>query len=258
MTTFKFAGKVLPEHIKVSLNYKLSFPWVYKPESKVTMTISISNSQIAVECTNNDGMSDDDIAYVWTLAADKAHALVDSISFYLGSPLSMDMHTYQVNGGKPQLLTWRDPRLTPTWTTSPSAKEPGLDRNQVVHQLALGNQHFAVAMNDLKQALIHHHSAPVYCARTVETLRHLVSGPGLNTGESWDKFRTVLNIERDFVQHITDASKGPRHGEGVPLSHDQIGIIVLRAWQIMNRFIEYEIGNRQPLTAPKFPPLTED
>jgi hypothetical protein len=74
-------------------------------------------------------------------------------------------------------------------------------------------------------------------------------------GQAWGIFQTNLRISRDFRELITDTSKGPRHGDRTYIEGATTIEITKRAWQIMDRFIEYRRRRNQPLPEADFPLL---
>ncbi|MGE5510609.1 MAG: hypothetical protein ACM31O_05080 [Bacteroidota bacterium] len=70
--------------------------------------------------------------------------------------------------------------------------------------------------------------------------------------------RSLLNIERDYLQRITDASRGPRHGYRGGATGAGQQIAIQRAWVIMNRYFKFmQRGGEQPLPRDEFPALAD-
>lgn len=126
---------------------------------------------------------------------------------------------------------------------------------QPVFSLILGDTQLFLALDDLITATSFHHLLVVNSARAIEGLRHAIA-PNKARSEQWDIFRANLNLDKDYIQFITDASASGRHGEGKFIPGNITEEILTRAWMIRNRFLEYKKRGDQPLPVSEFPTLS--
>jgi hypothetical protein len=64
-----------------------------------------------------------------------------------------------------------------------------------------------------------------------------------------------LQIDRSYLEFITDTSTGPRHADPEHIPGSVCHEISVRAWTITNRFFEYLKRGSQPLPLSDFPLL---
>jgi hypothetical protein len=67
--------------------------------------------------------------------------------------------------------------------------------------------------------------------------------------------RDVLNLDLDYLKLISDASTNPRHGVPERAGGLLCSEVVLRTWNVMNRFFEYRKRGNVPLPLAEFPLL---
>ena len=115
---------------------------------------------------------------------------------------------------------------------------------------------FLLALNDLNMALAYPGQRLVSCGRAIDGIRHVIAGIGIAQKAGWGAVRIALNVDRLYLQLITDASTRPRHGERNFGVLDQVDEVIKRSWVLMNRLFEYKKRGDQNLTGPDFPQLT--
>src|ERR1700741_442292 len=96
-----------------------------------------------------------------------------------------------------------------------------------------------MALNDLVSAITIPHVAPVACIRAIEGIRHLIALPDTKEPQAWQQMRDALRVDRNFLQFISDASKGPRHARPGHIPGDIVKEVCRRSWIVMNRYLEY-------------------
>jgi hypothetical protein len=96
-----------------------------------------------------------------------------------------------------------------------------------------------LAFNDLISAITLPHEAPVNCGRVMDRIKHLITPASRNEKVAWQAMRTALGVDEAYLKYITDWSAAPRHGrpDHVPAAITQE--VTIRAWTVMNRYIEY-------------------
>lgn len=113
------------------------------------------------------------------------------------------------------------------------------------------------ALNDLIVSISLPHHAPINCARAIETIRELIMPTESDDREKgWKVMREQLNIDRDYLKFITQHSTKRRHGKRTGISPADYQEIIRRAWNVMNRFLEYRKRGNQQLPLSEFPLLT--
>lgn len=110
------------------------------------------------------------------------------------------------------------------------------------------------AMRDLISGTMEPHASAVNCGRVVDALRRLIA-PNLERKQGWARFRSILRVERPYVELITNTATAPRHGSFDRIKGDVTNEIAIRTWTLMNRYLEYRKRGNQPLPEAEFPVL---
>jgi hypothetical protein len=124
-----------------------------------------------------------------------------------------------------------------------------------MYNIVLSDPTLFLALNDLVSAITIPHVAPVACSRAMDGLRHLIASPDAKEPLAWQQMRDALRVDRNFLQLISDTSKGPRHARPGHIPGDIVKEICRRSWIIMNRYLEYVKRGHQPLPVVEFPLL---
>jgi hypothetical protein len=119
----------------------------------------------------------------------------------------------------------------------------------------LKNTSLMAAFRDLAEALEVPGRYRINCARAIETLSQIVSPGERSDRKSWINLRQALNLSTSYLMGITEESKGPRHGSHFERQVLSDGEIQIRAWTVMNRFLEYRKRGAVPLPVSEFLPL---
>jgi hypothetical protein len=181
---------------------------------------------------------------------DLAHASVDLVAFCMGYGISIVLDRFFDPSGVETVIVSRDPALPPLVT----AVSLGGDFD-FAHGLVLTETPLRMAMNDLVRSITFPHVSPVNCARAMDRLRHLIA-PNIKEKLAWDQMRDALQIDRPYLQFITDNSAKPRHGFPGHVPGTITNEIVRRSWIIMNRYFEYRKRGAAKLPVTDFPLLT--
>jgi hypothetical protein len=97
--------------------------------------------------------------------------------------------------------------------------------------------------------------AVVNCAHTIEHIRHIMA-PGRDRKVGWEIMRNTLNIDKDYLESVSKTSVGPRHGDFSPEFLNSNARI--RAWTVMNRYLEFrKRGGKDALPLSEFPLLEQ-
>jgi hypothetical protein len=106
----------------------------------------------------------------------------------------------------------------------------------------------------------HNETAPflveINCARAIEGIRHIIAGQGTEAKAAWPIMREALNMDKSYLDLITDNSIPRRHGQLKPVEENTIQEILRRSWTIMDRFFHYRLQGDTPLSIDRFPLLS--
>ena len=215
---------------------------------QVAIRCEIANSNIRLEC-DLDRYEEQYLQDLWATAWDYARMAVNLIGFQSGAGLITVVDTIIRPRQKPDLMRTQLAALSQQCTA--------YDLNSTQQIAGIVSSDIAVirAFKDLVESLIIPNNAVVNCARVMDTIRRMVA-PSLNEKAAWEEMRRVLNVSKDYLTFITEASKNARHGNySATTSTPKLMEVLVRAWAVMNRFLEYKKSGDKPLIDPNFPLL---
>jgi hypothetical protein len=173
--------------------------------------------------------------------------------FATGNGLIFLLETWTIPDGFARPLAPQQPELA---ALSTAVSDPS-DFDSVL-RIVLTDPPLFMALRDLIEAITQWHKAPTSAGRAVEAMRHSMT-PNEERRQQWEKLCTNLQIERSYIDPITNTSTGPRHGDPEHIPGTITSDVARRAWVIMNRFLEFKKrGGSQPLPVEEFPILTGD
>ncbi|MGH6889808.1 MAG: hypothetical protein ACREHF_11545 [Rhizomicrobium sp.] len=252
LKTVHLRGKVLPEAVEYTLKNVVSFGWIWQERNAtLQFRISIQKGEIRVECDMED-FRDQDPTEIHRRAYDLCRALVSMNAFREGVGLFVWLDRFTGPSGKETTLLGHDRRLGPLCTAIHSD-----DDFNKVFPLVLEHPVLIRHLTDLIISITIPHEALINCARVVEGIKNLMSPDETDDKRAWQAMRDALNIEREYLVLITESSTNARHGRGERRGGLLLSEITLRAWTVMNRYLEYwKRGNgRLPLS--EFPLLKQ-
>jgi hypothetical protein len=188
-------------------------------------------------------------------ASDLAHAAVDCFCFSHGIGLSVVLETITNDKGIASSILPSDPSLATYCTAfdlSPDNK--GANNFDAMFRMIVSEPPIMMALNDLILAITVPHHSSVNCARAIDSIRVLIC-PGKKAGQAWPIVRQNLNVDEAYLSYITEASKGPRHGDRTFIPGQVTTEAAKRSWIVMNRFLEFRKRGNQPLPTLDFPIL---
>jgi len=251
MPKIVLTGRVLPAAISVNVDGLGTINWK-SPDIELEMAfdIRIKNSVVTIECETNRFTPPDDVQEIWRRAFDLTRAAVDLIAFAQGRGLTVLIETLTDPTGVTSNIVAEDAALG-TLVTAIQLEKNFLE----IWKIVATNPALFQALNDLVAGIALPHQAAVNCARVVEGLSHLIGGVGADAKARWKALREALNLDRTYVQPITDVSTDPRHGNRTHIPGGVLRPITTRSWVIMDRFLEYRRRGGAPLREPEFPLL---
>jgi hypothetical protein len=214
--------------------------------------IHIEENSVRIECEVNKWDQEKHFLPVYMRALDLARAAVDLAVFDFGVAMTVVIETLVTPSGEKSQILLHDTRLS---VLSTSVKNTDTENNyDRVFRLLVTNIASFRALHDLTEAISETHVSPIACGRAVEGIRHAIA-PNAERKKAWRKMNDALNLERSYIELITDTSTGPRHGNTAHVTGAVCVEITNRGWTIMNRYFEYLKRGSHPLPESEFPIL---
>jgi hypothetical protein len=216
MNIINFEGRVLPEHRQITLPQMNSVRYSDPTGFNAIIDVSVVKSVIKVVCKSVDG-SDRNQGMSMVRSYECATALVDIFAFSKGWALHVALD-HMVLPGVRVPIGLSETSVQQYCTTLTSDED-----FQQVWQIVISNFHLKFALRDLISSLSTLNYSSIAAARSVETIRKLIAPKGASEKAAWEAMRSSLNIDRAYLQRITDSSREPRHGNrGAAFGKDQM------------------------------------
>jgi len=123
--------------------------------------------------------------------------------------------------------------------------------------IAVTNRNFARALADLRGSIEMFNDTAFYAFRAIENVMQFFSDESTNDrGSAWQRMRSMLRVDRDYVRPLENESKHARHGNPRFLTGIERVDLMMRAWRVVDRFavlLSREAGEALP--AAEFPTL---
>lgn len=247
---FRFEGRVIPEVRSVTIPkvapVRYSDPWGFHAD----IDVSIVDGIVAIDCHCFDPEPRRDMCIVRSYEC--ATGLVDLYAFMKGWSLSVILDRMFIEATVTPIAM---SELTLQPLASSISDEDDFRR---IWQVVLKQFNLKFAIHDLVVGIGSLNYPHIGAARCVEAVRRLLAPEALNENDAWSKMRLLLNIERNYLQRITDESRRARHGDRGGVTGDGQKIAMQRAWTILNRYFEFmKRGGEQPLPKDEFSTLTD-
>jgi len=248
MPKMQFQGRVIPEIADITAPAFGSI-WKHSPTGiEATFQFKIEHSKVSVDCDSNKFGTPDEKNILTRAVYDFARTIVDLVAFKNGERLYLILDKLDFEG-RIRTIRTTDPRLS----TISSAVKGDDDFNFLV-KLATNNMTVFMALRHLTESM-EPRGAAVRAAQAIDGLRSLFVPANGKEGAGWPPLRAALNVSEAYLKIITDQSFDPRHGNYVPLDGVNRTDVVFRAWEVMNRFLEYKKRNDTNLPLSEFPLL---
>lgn len=250
MPTVHFHGLVLPKPIKVSLSNIPPIAWkVPDQDLELNYELTIKQSVVHVIVTANQFDKDKHFVALYMRALDLTRAAVDLVGFAKATGLVVHLDRFVDADGNAMELVFDNKGLVPLCTAYQ------LDnRFSEMLTMLLMSHPIAVQLRHLIESITIPHVSLVNCARAIEGLRQIMS-PDTKDSAAWKLMRESLNVDEAYLKLITGNSKGPRHGGTAHVPGTVTSEVTKRAWNVMNRFLEYKKRKDTPLPESEFPML---
>jgi hypothetical protein len=244
----RFRGRVIPESMRITIGHPRHVRWKHDSTNAVAeFAVNIDESQVVVDCQSDGPFQLGDL---FRRALDISQAIVDIIAFARGLSLTVVFDTV-THGGRDSPLVVFSPGVAEFCTSF--TIEDGFDD---VLKIVMEEPALFVALNDLNVSLSNHHLSPVNYGRVIESIRTMIAGDDAPIADAWEQMRTVLRVDRAYLQLVTDTSVPKRHGIHRRVEADTVAAISERTWRVMDRFITYRRRGNAQLPASEFPILT--
>ncbi len=249
-----FLGKVFPERLKVSL--KTDFTINYQiNEINVPMEFQVEINEAAIRATCIvENYKPEWLSWLYNYALDFSRAQIDIVGFARGGAFEISFERAELPpNGNITDLAFEVKELSNICLAFDINN--GTQFSEVL-RIILKNPNDFLAFSEASLALRHPNQRMAACARAMERVRNSISPHESLEGKSWETMRNVLQIDRAYIQAITDASREHRHGRLEFKTGGENEEILKRTWTILNRFIIYRKGGSSALLSSQYPTLT--
>lgn len=250
MVEVRLLGQILPAEPALTISNLPEFSWLWQEQGfTIDFKISIQNSKINVLCSLPDFV-DEYLVEVHRRAYDLVRAAVGLAGFSQGHGLIVVIDALIKPDGTNSPIRFYDARLPPLCTVTGGTN--GFDQTlRIVATEPILIRH----LSDLVHAITVPHETPMSCARAVDGIKNLMA-PDSSEKAGWKKLQEELHIDESYLKFITDSSKDGRHGKDRRIEGAITTEVAVRAWNVMNRYLEYrKRDNVLPLA--EFPLLRE-
>jgi len=261
MPVLKVLGKIEPPwfHLTFDIEPEVKYR-IDEADIDLKATIRIKQSDVVITVELNRW---DDTVLGWVLQYlfDWVGAEVDLFSFASGKIFNVHLDRAEYPDGSVHQLIGEAPDLAAMVTAckaSVSGDDIRVEMRDIL-PIVVGSPTLMIALHDLISSVRYGNNSLTNCARAVEGLRKAMWGSDEASPDeqkqAWAKLRDNLQLSKDFLQTITDASRGPRHGSSAYISSAVRQDVLKKSWEVMNRFLSYRLGANQPLPKAKYPIL---
>jgi hypothetical protein len=218
-------------------------------------TVTITKAIIDVACESNLGGTEEYDSQVLSRAFNLAATTVNIFAFSKGMGLSIVLETAVTPDGITRPIRANLPHLEPLATALKPNEHGGIDINTFL-PIIISDPAVFIALHDLVGCIVRVQDAPLRCGRAVEAIRYAMF-PADNRRANWPSMQENLNLTQNFLEFITEHSKGPRHGDLRGSTLVTAREMIRRSWIVMNRFLEFRKRGGKPLPVSEFVLLNE-
>lgn len=252
MPTIRYTGRVVPPAFDLTISPIPKILIQNHPTlGDVTIQADIKTNKVTVDCELNKFDEKKDFIALYQVAYDLARASVDLFGFSKGCGLSIELERIRYPDGGEQGILPGGLELGELATATANG-EPDFAK---ILKFLLYEPTLIQALRDLVEAIKLPRPGPVNSARAIEGIRHLLAPNEKDRKNAWAKVGKDLNISSAYLRDITDQSIGPRHADPTHIPGADVQRTTIKAWTIMNRYLEYRKRGCQPLPSSEFPLL---
>jgi hypothetical protein len=242
MPTIQFHGFISPKGI---IGKSSGGPNTYRETGVdgVKFFFSIDNSVVWVGCESPD-IERVGFNLLHMVSYYMVRGVLDAISFTNALSITLVLDACTKSNGRKSPLVIQEPELAKICTVShlEIIKMAGPERAILKH------------LHELADALLNTLNSEANCAKAVEGFAQLLL-PGAKAKQRWKRLQEALNLTESYLEPISEASIGPRHGAIEPQFLLLIVEVRRRSWLVANRFLEFRKRGSVNLSDPEFPLL---
>jgi hypothetical protein len=251
MPVVKVFGKVEPPWYHITFDFEPEVKYrIDEADIDVKAKIQIHESDIVVTVDLNR-WDTSVLGWILQYLFDWVSAEINLFSFSTGKVFDVHLDRAEDPGGTVHRLISTAPDLAALATvckTTVSGENARVDMRDAL-PLIVGSPPLMIALHDLVSSVRYGNNSLTNCARAVEGLRKAMWGreeaSPAEQKQAWEKLRNNLNISKPFLQAITAASRGPRHGSTSYIPSTVRQDVLRKSWQVMDRFLRYRtLGDR--------------
>lgn len=249
MTKVVWTGHVYPSGLTISIAHTGARYTASDGTLDGMLDIVVEDSAITV-AWEIENYSSDNLLATWIHSRKLVTVLVDLVAFKMGAAALVVVDKYQIDGKPAEEINIMEPKVANLATSFASDAEL-----LEVFSIATKEQHLMVVFEDLISTLSSQEHKAVNCGRCVEAIRRLVAENEADPKRQWPIMHHLLNLERSYLDLITNHSKEPRHGKAPVADPDEITEVLTRTWLIIDRFFHFRRGGSVKLDVAQFPLL---
>jgi hypothetical protein len=243
-------GRVIPEYAGVTTP-TINISWQYTElDLHLKARIAINKGVVNIVCELNKLDNPDHLNKALIEFDRLAGILVNAQSFGAGLGLELRLDTFSIDGGPDQPHWVPDAKLASRATMTRTQED-----QLFIFELAHNNLTFSMALRHLNEALLAPRRVVVRTAQAIDGLRSLMVPADGKDKDGWREMQNNLNLSEAYLKVITEASKGPRHGDYTEQPFTGRTDVAYRAWEVMNRFIAFKKGGSKALSPEQYPVL---
>jgi hypothetical protein len=251
MPIVRFTGKILPRFVHVTSSGHPSVHWKNDElDLHADIDSAIIDNELTITCNTNGTTTEN----FYSLASQVdliAEGLTSLLCFETGLGISYILEKCELPDGMIVDVQWYEPSVENLSVSVATNQGMG-----AALSLVLRDRELLLAVRDLADSIQSSYSASINLARAVESIRHYFDSQDAaqDRSKGWSAMRSALHLTRECLDEIMAASVSPRHGKRTKQqAHDSENGV--RAWKIVDRFIQYRLRGDQALSDTEFPLL---
>ncbi len=245
MPVFKFTGRVLPDQMEVSLADRPKFSMRdAETVADTVFDVELVDSRLAVIADTTEAT---DFTGLFFHAYDLARSLCDVLTTTDGVVHVPVLDTVELPDGRHKPTILADRRLGRLFSVHEHYDF------ETILELVVTDIGIARLLSDVTSMLAWPHYAPIAAGRVAESIRLLLTGG--RSAADWATMRDQLNVDRAYLQLLTDHSTPPRHGDRQYVDAATNSTLAERAWTLADRFLAFRLGGSKSLDVERYPQL---
>jgi hypothetical protein len=243
MPTIRFSGHIVPMRPPHEIGSLKPITWEYLDTKETeSYEISFDGTKVTVDIVLNFEPRIDMISQHRNKALELATNALNIVCFVEGMGLTLYLDRCVWPDGTEEIPLPGDDRLKSLVSIT------NIDISRMSAMLA-EDQQLSRIFNDLIFSITWPYAAAINCARAIEGIRrHNNPAEGKDDrAASWGILQDALNISRAYREFIIQVSIPPRHGDSSFIPSEKQEDVIVRAWTIMDRYLQYLARGKKPL-----------